>query len=454
MWRGTMPSEVSRPASLPILLPILTRRISSALAASPLASVRAFLQSIMPAPVFSRRALTSAALIVVLTGVCSSRGRRCSLLGLGAVGAGGAGLGGAGLAGGLVRLHGLDGRLGALLLGRGLVRAEDGVGDGRLDRRGGVGRAVVGARRRLLLPAGARHGLLLVAAPQDARGLRGLLGGLGLGGGLAARGLLRLAAGGLLGLTGRDGLLLAGDAGLLGGAPLAGALGDRVAQRPGDQVAGADRVVVAGDDEVHAVGVAVGVDQADQRDAQALGLADADDLGLEVDDEDRVGRARHVLDAAQVGAQLGEVGLGGQALARRQQRELAVGLVALEVVQALDALVDRLEVGQQAAQPAMVDVRHAARLGDALDVVAGLLLGPDEQDGPAAGGEVVDELLGLAQQALGLQEVDDVDPAALAPDEAAHLRVPTARLVTEVDSGLQQLPDADVSGHGGAPLYE
>ena len=73
----------------------------------------------------------------------------------------------------------------------------------------------------------------------------------------------------------------------------------------------------------------------------------------------RVRRALHVLDAAEVGPQLGEVGLGRHALARRQQLELALGLVALEVVQALDALVDRLEVREQAAEPAVVDVRHA-----------------------------------------------------------------------------------------------
>src|SRR3712207_8159321 len=54
----------------------------------------------------------------------------------------------------------------------------------------------------------------------------------------------------------------------------------------------------------------------------------------------------------------------GQALARGQQRELALGGVALEVVQALDALADRLEVRQQAAEPAVVDVGHAGALGD------------------------------------------------------------------------------------------
>ena len=53
-------------------------------------------------------------------------------------------------------------------------------------------------------------------------------------------------------------------------------------------LAGADRVVVARDHVVDAVRVAVGVDQADDRDAQALGLAHGDHLGLEVDDEHRV----------------------------------------------------------------------------------------------------------------------------------------------------------------------
>ena len=81
-------------------------------------------------------------------------------------------------------------------------------------------------------------------------------------------------------------------------------------------------------------------------------------------------------------------------------------------------------------------------LGGFLDRVAGLLLGADEQDRAAAPGDVRGELLRLRQQPLGLLQVDDVDAAALAEDEAAHLRVPAACLVAEVDAGLQQLPYA------------
>ena len=150
-----------------------------------------------------------------------------------------------------------------------------------------------------------------------------------------------------------------------------------------------------------------------------------------------------MLDAAEVRAQLGQVGLGRQALARGQQRELALGLVALEVVQALDALADRLEVRQQAAEPAVVDVRHAGGLGGVLDGVAGLLLRADEEDGAAAVGQRRGELLGVLEQRLRAQEVDDVDAAALAVDEAAHLRVPASGLVAEVDAGLQELAEVD-----------
>src|SRR4029079_15376412 len=49
----------------------------------------------------------------------------------------------------------------------------------------------------------------------------------------------------------------------------------------------------------------------------------------------------------------------------------------------------------------------------------------------------------LFEQRLRLLQVDDVDAAALVEDEALHLRVPAARLVAEVNPGLQQLLHGD-----------
>ena len=312
-------------------------------------------------------------------------------------------------------------------------------------RRGLGGRSRLGGRSGL-------GGRGLRGRRLSLRGRGGVTLGLARGGllGLLALALLLLAGGALLGLL--AGLLLGLLArSLLLGAERLVALRDDVADRLRDDRAGLDRVVVARDHVVDPVRVAVGVDQADDRDPQALGLLDRDDLGLEVDDEHRVGRALHVLDAAEVRLELGQVGLGGHALTRREQRELALRLVALEIVQALDAQRDRLEVRQQAAEPAVVDERHAGVLRDLLDGVARLLLGAHEQHGAAAVGDLGAELLSLLEQRLRLEQVDDVDAPALAVDETAHLGVPAARLVSEMYPGLQQLPDADF-GHRSAPL--
>ena len=113
-----------------------------------------------------------------------------------------------------------------------------------------------------------------------------------------------------------------------------------------------------------------------------------------------------------------------------------------QLVQAGDPRRDRVEVGQQAAEPALVDVGHLAAVGPFLDRAARLLLGADEEHRAAAAGELAGEAARVLQQRLGLDEVDDVDPVQLAEDVAAHVRVPAPGLVAEVDSGLQQLFEA------------
>src|SRR6185437_12659531 len=175
-------------------------------------------------------------------------------------------------------------------------------------------------------------------------------------------------------------------------------------------------------------------------------LAHGQLLLAQVDDEDGVGLLAHVRDAAEIGVELLELALHCDALLRRKQRELAFVPQAPQLVQALDALGDRAPVREQAAEPAVVDVRHAYALGVFLDAVLRLLLGADEQDRAAALGEVAHERLGLVQALRGLLQVDDVDAAALAEDEALHLGIPAAGLVTEVDSGLQELSHADGQG--------
>src|SRR5207245_5980692 len=73
------------------------------------------------------------------------------------------------------------------------------------------------------------------------------------------------------------------------------------------------------------------------------------------------------------------------------------------------------------------------------DGVGDLLLRADEEHGPALRREVTDEGIAALDALQRLQEVDDVDPAALGEDVPAHLGVPPPGLVPEMDARLQQL---------------
>src|SRR5690606_11981469 len=157
-----------------------------------------------------------------------------------------------------------------------------------------------------------------------------------------------------------------------------------------------------------------------------------------------VGQAVQVADAAQVALQalqlLAEVDL--LLLAEAQD-----GLVlehGLELAQALDARADGLEVREQAAEPALVDVRHARAARFGRQDLLGLLLGADEQDGAAARGDALQEVEGLLALHQRLLQVDDEDAVALREDVTLHLRVAALGLVTEVHAGFEELLHSEV----------
>src|SRR5690606_38775979 len=186
-------------------------------------------------------------------------------------------------------------------------------------------------------------------------------------------------------------------------------------------------------------GRVVGVDHGNHRNAQLLGFLHGDLVVADVDHEQRVGQAVHVLDAADAGLQLLELAAGHQGLALGQAGDAAVLDGGLHFLQALDRLLDRLEVGQHAAEPALIDVRHAGATGFLGHDLAGLALGADEQDGAAVGRQLADEVHGFVVLRHGLLEVDDVDLVALTENVGSHFRAPEAGLVAEVHTGLEHL---------------
>ena len=118
----------------------------------------------------------------------------------------------------------------------------------------------------------------------------------------------------------------------------------------------------------------------------------------------------------------------------------ATGLLhGLELLEALQALVHGGEVGEHAAQPALVHVGHADAgrlLGDGL---LRLLLGADEHDAAAVGDGLLDELVRLVDVGQRLLQIDDVDAVAVGEDEPLHLGIPATGLMPEVGAAVQQL---------------
>ena len=97
-----------------------------------------------------------------------------------------------------------------------------------------------------------------------------------------------------------------------------------------------------------------------------------------VDDEQRAGELLHFTDAAQVLFQLFALGEQLDDFLLGKQLELAFLLHLVDVVQAVNTGADGAEVGERAAQPAVVHEVHAAALRLGLDGLLRLLLGADE----------------------------------------------------------------------------
>src|SRR5690606_15380026 len=199
----------------------------------------------------------------------------------------------------------------------------------------------------------------------------------------------------------------------------------------------------ARDHVVDAIRIAVGVRDRDDRNAELARFAHRDRLVIGIDHEHRLRELAHSLETA-------DVLLEARALLLELHdlflRELLVGAVlahALERTQAIEAALDGAEVGERSTEPAIRDEEHAGATRLFLDDLLRLALRAHEEHRAATTDGIDDEVEGALEEARGLVEIDDVDPAARAVDERTHLRVPALRLVAEVDAGLEEVFDGE-----------
>jgi hypothetical protein len=193
--------------------------------------------------------------------------------------------------------------------------------------------------------------------------------------------------------------------------------------------------------------IAVGVDHRDDRDVEDVGLVHGRLLAADVDDEQQLRHAAHVLEAAQALVEALDLGIEDAGFLLGDALKVARGAARLELLEVVDARVDRAPVGQGSAQPAVGHVGHQGALGLAGHRLLGLALGADEQHRAAARDRVAHQAVGFIKGDDRLLEVDDVDPVALREDELLHARVPAPGAMAEVHPGFQQGLHGN-DGHG------
>ena len=166
---------------------------------------------------------------------------------------------------------------------------------------------------------------------------------------------------------------------------------------------------------------------------------------LGVDHEDGVRDTVEIGNAAQVAVELLEFAAVAKSLTLGHVFEVTRALHSTKFDHALHAPGNRREVSEHSAQPALVHEGHPARTRVVRNGSLGLLFGAHEQDDAALGDEVTDVGVTGLDAGEGLSKINEIDAVTLAQDEATHFRIPSAGLVPEVHSRVQQFLQSDKS---------
>ena len=118
----------------------------------------------------------------------------------------------------------------------------------------------------------------------------------------------------------------------------------------------------------------------------------------------------------------------------RQNFKRAVFFHTLEFLQTRDALLNRLEVRQHAAEPALIDIKLPRTRRFLANRILCLLLRTDKENALSCCCNAAKKIIRCIDLADGLLQVDDVDAVALREDVTSHLRIPTTGLMSKVDT--------------------
>jgi diaminopimelate epimerase len=118
------------------------------------------------------------------------------------------------------------------------------------------------------------------------------------------------------------------------------------------------------------------------------------------------------------------------------QRVKTSFLLNFHFLQTLEGDFDRFEVGHHAAQPALVNERHAGTQSFGGQDFACLALGTDHQHITAVSRQLAHELGRGLEHRERFFQVDDMNFVAMTENKRGHLRVPETGLVSEMNARI------------------
>src|SRR6202035_1673102 len=158
-----------------------------------------------------------------------------------------------------------------------------------------------------------------------------------------------------------------------------------------------------------------------------------------IDHEHGVRQLRHILDTLEILKEVLHFTLKARFFFLGKLVHAAIFAHGLQQLQTLDGFLQRGPVGQRATQPAVVHEKCAAALGLFGGRFLGLALGAHKKNVSALRGKFANEAARFAEHFQRLLQIDNVNAVAFPEDVLLHFRIPASCLVTEVNSGLQQL---------------
>ena len=191
---------------------------------------------------------------------------------------------------------------------------------------------------------------------------------------------------------------------------------------------------------VNALGRAIGIYNRNDRDVEPVGFFDSNVLFTDVDDEHHIGHSAHVLDAGEILHQAFVFAIEFEAFLFGQHLKTAVLTHRLDVLELLDRFLDRLVVCQKATEPSVVDVKLSAAFRFFFDSLLCLTLSADKENLliGTLGKRFRDVIKSVAEKLLRFLQIYNINAVALSKDVLFHLRIPTAYLMSKMNSCLEE----------------